>query len=127
MIPENWVRLDVRMCARGYSVVLLQGLHLTHDRPYVITLNLDGLPYWAYDNLTITEATPAMDDLEMSPGPRGDSSWLAVLERCRSGENSPTGLKSPVVLKDLAKTSIGTWEWVQQIRADRENNIDQRN
>lgn len=116
MHTETWIQIDRRECARGYSIQLLRGMHITNDKPYVITLLLDDKPFWIYRNLSRGDAQPAMDDLQDFPGPRGDSTWKAVLERCTNPDKALESFSAPRIFLADEDTLVGSWEWLQALK-----------
>lgn len=114
--------LEVRDCPRGYSIGLFVDYSKTVRQAYKVYLFLDSVPYWLYQNLCEYDAMQAMDDLELAPGPRGDSSWKAVLDRVMLNSQSEP-YQTRTIMRKQDKTSIGTWEWVQNLRLTRAGQI----
>lgn len=81
MANSSWMCVDYRECPRGFSIGLFYSLTKSDSQPYAIALYLDRSPYWVYQNLNRQDALTAMEDLEFLEGPRGESSWRAVLSR----------------------------------------------
>ncbi len=117
---DDWKCVDRRHCARGYSLAMFTS---RAQQTCSVVLYLDGVPYWTYQNLSALDASNAMDDLEITPGPRGDSSWRAVLARCLSGVVQPEVIDMPMVVSSEHAFTVGTWEWVKSLSSLRMKTI----
>lgn len=111
----NWIQTDWRECARGYSIALFKGSDKHSNNNFKIVLLLDKIAYWQYTGLNEADAKSAMDDLELAPGPRGDSSWLSVLARCMLKDKTAAIPATPAISVRPERSDIGTWDWVQSL------------
>ncbi|MDI1360643.1 hypothetical protein [Methylotenera sp.] len=108
--------VDKRECARGYSVGLFHSSKEAIENAFTVVLFLDNVPYWGYEKLNEYDARNALEDLEILPGPRGDSSWKAVLARCmlKPPINNPPK-EFPKVMTTKRTSGVGTWEWLNNL------------
>lgn len=112
-----WVAIKEAILPRGKGVHLLLNISIWNpDGNYVVAATLDRRFYRALYGLTYDRALELFEQETLLPGPRGDSSLKAVLDRCMEKRGEIPGRWEGSIGEYASRHhKIGSWEWVQTL------------
>jgi hypothetical protein len=116
-----WVAVRTAWLPRGYAVRQVLDLSVPPPNGWSVYSYLDGKYLNCAWRIGHDLADEVFEAWALAPGPRGDSSWHAVLDRLRGVPQEPAGVWHGSIAEYASRYfAVGTWQWVQTLVMFRE-------